>query len=275
MFEVCSNYITYCDTQTQLPAIQDVFPDSSVETLLSVLRQTNGNVEDAVDLLLHRTQGVSIQGTVQPPVCEAGPSSLGINTDHDSRNGDNSGPSTVVELLSNHIRKTVDTTRCCEIEVNREKLWRHALGFYKNSLHNPERLARDFHVEFEGEEGVDGGALKNDFFEQLLKLVNDKLFEGDMYRRIPKRDWSLEHSMEIAGVIVAHSLIHGGPAFPCLCPPVFSYSVYGDRERALELLPTKEDIPRNMATEGVWTLIEEVMHMHKKLSRQSTSVSIY
>ncbi len=213
-----------------------------------MLRESDGNMDDAAEKLLNSTEGGTGVDANEP-----GPSSH-IKF-HSSSDDLSFTPHTVAELLGNHITKMVDTTRTCKIEVNRDKVWRHGLGFYKNSLHNTACLTREFHVEFVGE-GVDGGALKNDFFEQLLKEVNEKLFEGDMCRRVPRRDWSLEHNMEIAGIIIAHSIIQGGPAFPCLCPPV--YLVYGDLEKALEVLPTKDDIPRNMATAGTWSFIEQV-----------------
>lgn len=46
-----------------------------------------------------------------------------------------------------------------ELVINREKLWRSALYFYKNCLHCPERLFYELRIEFEGE-GVDAGALR-------------------------------------------------------------------------------------------------------------------
>ena len=57
--------------------------------------------------------------------------------------------------------------------------------------------------------------------------------------------------------MIAHSIVQGGPTFCCLCPAVYSYMVYGSKERALEELPSAEDIPRNAATSGICSLIEE------------------
>ena len=42
-------------------------------------------------------------------------------------------------------------------------------------------------VEFVGEEGVDAGAIRGDFFEQLMVEIDNQLFEGDHFRRILKK----------------------------------------------------------------------------------------
>lgn len=56
----------------------------------------------------------------------------------------------VLQLQSSHF---------CELRVHRDRIWRTALGFYKNALHNRQRLQYEFRVEFDGEEGIDAGAL--------------------------------------------------------------------------------------------------------------------
>ena len=90
-------------------------------------------------------------------------------------------PTTVQSILRSLIEKTVDESHSFELlEVNRNRLWRQAQSFYKKSIHDPYRLTKDFRVEVVGEEGVDAGALalRNDFFESVLKHLNDKLFQN-------------------------------------------------------------------------------------------------
>ena len=144
------------------------------------------------------------------------------------------------------------TDKHFELLVSRDRLWRNAACFYKNCLHHQERLSYDLHIEFQGEEGIDAGALKCEFFECLMKEVNERLFEGEITRRLPKRDNGVERNHEIAGIIFGHSILQGGPAFPVLCPAVFDYLVYGDE------FPSVEDIPKNAVTEGIIELIMEV-----------------
>ena len=67
------------------------------------------------------------------------------------------------------------------------------------------------------------GAIKNEFFEQLLATVNEKFFEGPVDRCLPKKDWGNKSNLEIAGIIIAHSVTQGGQGFPYLCPAIVSY----------------------------------------------------
>ena len=132
-------------------------------------------------------------------------------------------------LLVGLQKKEIDFSRSFDLEVNRSPLWCH---FYKNSYHSPQHLRVPLRIEFSGEDGIVAGALRSDFFDSLLHEVNDRLFE-DQYHRVLKKDWDLDQTFHTAGLIIAHSILQGGPAFPCLCPAVFSFILFDDKERAL------------------------------------------
>ena len=102
------------------------------------------------------------------------------------------------------------------------------------------------------------GAIKNEFFEQLLAIVNDKFFEGETDRRLPKKDWDNESNLEMAGVVIAHSITQGGPGFPYLCPAIVSFMFTLSSEDAINAIPTKLDIPLNLSTTDLIDLIVEV-----------------
>ena len=102
------------------------------------------------------------------------------------------------------------------------------------------------------------GALRNDFFEQILTTVNKAYFEGSPDHRLPKKEWGLEHNLEMAGTMIAHSITQGGPGFPMLCPAVFKYMLTLDREAAITALPMASDIPLNLSTADLLSLLSEV-----------------
>ena len=77
-----------------------------------------------------------------------------------------------------------------------------------------------------------------------------------------KKDNNLQRMFETAGIIMAHSVLQGRPAFPCLCPAAYSHMLHLDKERALEKLLSKEDIPRIAATSGLLSLIEDCFCVH-------------
>eukprot|EP00794_Sanderia_malayensis_P010316 gene10316-11387_t len=64
------------------------------------------------------------------------------------------------------------------ITVDREEIWRGALGFYNKALMYKTRLLKELCLIFESENGLDAGAVKTEFFEMLLKEVHMRLFEG-------------------------------------------------------------------------------------------------
>ena len=82
-------------------------------------------------------------------------------------------------------------------------------------------------LAFIGEAGADSGALRKEFFEDGLREVDSRLLEGPEDRRIVKKDCNLEMEFEIAGMLVAHSIIQGGPALPCLSESMFCYIFTG------------------------------------------------
>ena len=112
--------------------------------------------------------------------------------------------------------------RFVDITVHRDRIWRTALGFYKGSMKNPNQLHRELRIEFEEEEGIDAGALRNEFYEILLRELNDKLFEGHCRRRLPKKDSNLQRLFETAGVFY-HILSYKGDQGFLVC--VLQHSV--------------------------------------------------
>ena len=65
----------------------------------------------------------------------------------------------------------------------------------------------------------------------------------------------------MAGAIIAHSLLLGGPGFPCVHPAIFHVMVSEDLSLGSlppQDLPAAEDIPRNAGTTDDCEMIEKV-----------------
>jgi len=159
-----------------------------------------------------------------------------------------------------HCNKVLDPSAEYVLSVDRstpEKLWQSAVCFYKSAMTKPDKLRKEMVIQFDatGEVGADSGALRHEFFEDALYQGNLRLFEGENDRRVVKKDWGLEILCEIFGMLMGHSIIQGGPGFPCLSPCMFQYLA---TEVIDECLPIKEDIPLNIATHDLLTFIEEV-----------------
>ena len=157
-------------------------------------------------------------------------------------------------LLKNLSNKMILSGYYEELQIDRSRLWRTALGFYKTMIHTPERLKFELRIEFNNEEGIDAGALQR---ELLLKELNTYMFEGAENRRIPKKDSSLQQMFEVARIMMAHSMLQGGPGFPCLCPSIYNYLLNADKNSTLQDMKST-DIPVNAATYNLLEFINKV-----------------
>ena len=164
-------------------------------------------------------------------------------------------------LLHRHSRLNIEDNDEYLLKTNRHCMWNKARVFYKRAIYSPSLLKQGLMIEFSGEEGADGGALRLEFFEKILQEVNDAWFEGNEERRIPRCHWGAEVELEMAGTMVAHSLLLGGPGFPCIHPAVFHMMVFGDSsigDLHADSLPTTEDIPRDASTIDLLEMISNV-----------------
>ena len=84
---------------------------------------------------------------------------------------------------------------------------------------HPNKLKKQLVVSFSetGKIGADSGALHKEFFEDTLKEMNVRLFDGEECTHIPKKDYNLEVHFEMAGMLVVHSLLEEGPGMEGGC----------------------------------------------------------
>jgi hypothetical protein len=161
-------------------------------------------------------------------------------------------------ILKSHAAKVIgeDDT---QLKMNRSCIVNKAKVFYKRCIHQPGLLKKKLFVMFNGEEGIDAGALSIDFFCAYLKSLQQDLFEGQRNRLVPKSHWGCEGEFEMAGAAIAHSLLLGGPGFPLLHPAVYAYmSISEINLENIADQPCAEDIPWNAATDDVKCFIGKV-----------------
>lgn len=185
----------------------DVYPNKSQSELHSALEISNGNAEEAVHLLLD----------VEDPNSNHIPSSSTTSTDNDLLLI-TSHDEPVHIILENLATNAIDHENDIWVDVNRDDVWCICLGFYKNALKHPEKLAKNLCVKFvgSGELGIDVGALRNEFFSLCMDEAVKRLFEGDL-AVIPRRGiGSKGIQFEVVGALIAHSVFQGGPGFPFL-----------------------------------------------------------
>ena len=165
----------------------------------------------------------------------------------------------LLDVDSRHSALLVDRDADVELQVQRSGLLKQAVGFYSKACDTPQILQRNLVIEFRGEAGCDLGGLKAEFLTLLLDEVNTMFFEGSEFRRIPKKDWDLTSQFELVGMLISHSVLQGGPSLTCLSPAIYSLiSKSGSSCDHFEEMPSKEDIPMNMATAQLHDFIEKV-----------------
>lgn len=145
----------------------------------------------------------------------------------------------VLQKLVSNIKESEYT-----LTIDRDEVWRGALGFYKKALFDKERLWQSLSIIFKGEEGLDAGAMRTEFFELLLKEVHLRLFEGPQESQLPVRESSKALLLKLAGVAISHSIIQRGPAFSSLSPAIYFHLAGSDTDVVASHIH-KNDIPRN------------------------------
>ena len=142
------------------------------------------------------------------------------------------------------------------LKIKREDIWRDAVRFYKISMAKKSNLFQKFVVEFEGEGGIDVGALTVEYFTKLFEIVRRDLFETVKSETflIPKRSSDNLTLFKILGIAIPHSLLQGGPTFPYLHPWCYAVITKKSEEEIVGLISKEkytELIPLNAGTANV------------------------
>ena len=278
--------------KTFIQQLTEVYPNKSEEELAAALETTDGSMEEAVLLLLEdekqqpstssavpiekqssssRNSGVfSDDGMLQPstssPAAVEQQSSSSSNSGIFSDDGTLKIPvsESVDVILSSFSKDIINDSQDMKLEVKRDEVWCACLAFYKVALKHQERLNRNLFVKFidSGENGIDAGALKNEFFSICLEEGRKRLFEGET-SLIPRRSiGSKGVQFQVVGALIAHSVSQGGPGFPFLSEWVVNYLL--DSETA-NLAINKDDIIKSEVTA---TLLEVIGKIDKAKNQE-------
>ena len=82
--------------------------------------------------------------------------------------------------------------------------------FYKTSLGDVDRLKHDLCLTFEGEQGVDGGALTIEFFSNFFEYAKKELFVSTDNKKcllVQKQSGGNSLIYKVLGMAIAYSLI--------------------------------------------------------------------
>ena len=149
--------------QSELAKLQEMFPHHAVDDLRDHL--LNKGFESAVTSLLDNEEVIASSEPTKDAHLDT--------------------------LLMMHAGKVIDPARDTYLTITRSDLWQRATCFYKTSKNCPHKLTRNLVVTIDNEEGIDAGAIWVFFIEKLMKEIDNRLFEGEASRRVPKKDSDL------------------------------------------------------------------------------------
>ena len=166
-----------------------------------------------------------------------------------------SGDTTIDHELSVYSKK-VDKDNVKMLVVDREYMWQRSLVFYKTTSH--EDLYRLLSISFEGfEDAIDAGGIRIEFFGDLIRIIDNLLFEGKPGNRIPKHSWDKVYLLQMAGLMIAHSILQEGPGMPTLATYVYKFIVSGDKEKSVAAI-TSDDLPNTPQNSDLTEFIKKV-----------------
>ena len=76
--------------------------------------------------------------------------------------------------LKVHAKKTFDQSRSHFITTTRSCIFNSGLSYYKMVKNKTSLLTANLKINFAGEEGVDGGALRKEFFQMFLTTADER-----------------------------------------------------------------------------------------------------
>lgn len=150
---------------------------------------------------------------------------------------------TVAEVITRH-KSTInfqDIDNSHTIKIRRNRLWDDACTEFSKDFDHSKPLQ----VQFVGEDGIDGGGLRREFFSLAIQKAGN-LLEGPSDRKVFRHNLVALNckKYKILGTIVAFSVIYGGPLPSYLSPPIVHYLLYGhdgsNCNATVDDIPSKE-----------------------------------
>ena len=126
----------------------------------------------------------------------------------------------------------INSDSISKFNISRSHLWEGTVrGLNRKSFSPHNKVSVKFCDDVGTTEGaVDAGGPKREFFTLVLHwLMNSQLFAGSDHSKYLTCNSTCQTNDDYfhAGQIVAMSLVHGGPGFPCLSPSLYQCIVNG------------------------------------------------
>ncbi|XP_035986774.1 uncharacterized protein LOC105924050 isoform X1 [Fundulus heteroclitus] len=156
-----------------------------------------------------------------------------------------------LSALLQSLQDKIDTTQTFNVNVTRKDLFQRGLKQWaRQKQASPKNVIS---VSFIGEHGIDQGALRKEFFTEMIRGIEMRLFDGDGEKgKTPKYslcDYKEDH-FKTCGEIFAASIAQGGAAPNFISRWCYQYLCHGEFN--------KDTIPDEVSDTDLKSLIEEV-----------------
>lgn len=137
-----------------------------------------------------------------------------------------------------------------------------AIAYFKGPEYNARRP-----LAIQAGLAIDAGGPLRQFLQDVFDVAMSgdclKLFDGNPHRVVPVNSsmTMMSGALEIVGKMIVHSIIQGGPSFPCLSPAIYWFIVTGSLDSAMQHATINDAI-----TPGVRYVINKVSLNRKQLS---------
>ena len=120
-----------------------MFPNKTTENMSLLLNEFDNNIHGVVGELLESSKTNAVNFTFESSTLEK---STDTPIAEEIEKYKNANPKSAKVLLKNLASKTMTPEHTIDLQVDRSKLWRTALGFYKTMIHTPEKLRYELHI---------------------------------------------------------------------------------------------------------------------------------
>lgn len=217
--------------------LKEMFPDWQEETLKNLL-ELHGSA-DAVALHLSTT---STNTEVPEETCDDEYNDISVGDDEeDSILMRPSFAAVTLPSLLSGLRANLSNEKV-KLKVDQDDLLNDAMAFYKDTDFDPRCRLR---VIYNGQPAADTGGVTRHFFTQLLGLIATEFFEEEQYEKpIYNATMVACGIMKLCGIIVAHSVVLGGPGLPVFSPGIYHCLATGNLEETVSKVTIDDCSPQ-------------------------------
>ena len=131
-----------------------------------------------------------------------------------------------IQGVLHHHTESVLTGNPYYLRLSRHNIFAEAVAFYKTATNND--LSRPLRVQFEGEDGVDAGGVRRDFFRSLFVKFAEPgrgLFEGPSNKLWPVHNVIAYRTgmFKLVGTVIAHCILQCSMGMPSSAPALVKY----------------------------------------------------